>query len=158
MKKILFFILLLIGVLMINTPAEAKKKFKKSDLRLMSAIIYSEANGECYAGKKAVGIVVMNRVKHKDFPDSIKGVIYERGQFTPAHNGGLNQSLRIYDQYNKKGKFKGPMKDCRKAALEVLKGSRTIKINKKTKKMTGFLYFSRYIRRCRFQLGGHQFA
>ena len=53
-------------------------------LRLMSAIIYSEAGAECFAGKKAVGIVIMNRVKSKSYPNSLNGVVYQPYQFGPV--------------------------------------------------------------------------
>ena len=45
-------------------------KWTSSELRLMSTIIYLEAGNQCYAGKQAVGIVVMNRVRSKKFPNS----------------------------------------------------------------------------------------
>lgn len=55
----------------------------------MASIINCEAGSEPYQGKVAVGIVVMNRVSSKSFPNSIKGVIYQKGQFSPVRNGSL---------------------------------------------------------------------
>lgn len=136
---------------------KAKKKYTKTDLRYMTAIIYCEAQGESYQGKKAVGIVVMNRVRSKQFPNTVKKVIYQSGQFSPVRNGSLNKALDLYDKYNKKDKFKGPMKSCLKAAKEVLNGSTTIKVNGKKKQMKSYLYFSRYVPGAKFQLGAHQF-
>ena len=53
-----------------NIKVKVKNRYTKKQLRLMSSIIYSEANGECFAGKKAVGIVIMNRVASGRFPNS----------------------------------------------------------------------------------------
>ncbi len=64
---------------------------------LLAALIYSEAGGESYEGKLAVGAVVMNRVRSSAYPDSIHGVIYASGQFTPAMSGKVN---RIYESGN----------------------------------------------------------
>ena len=100
-----------------------KKKYTASELRYMTSIIYCEARGECYAGQKAVGIVVMNRVRSKKFPNSVKKVIYQSGQFSPVRSGSFSSALRTYDKQKKKNKFKGEMKSCRKAAIEALEGS-----------------------------------
>lgn len=145
-----------------TTKKEKKKKSKKtkytaSELRYMTSIIYCEARGESYAGQKAVGIVVMNRVRSKKFPNSIKKVIYQSGQFSPVRNGSLSRALSIYDQQKKKNKYKGEMKSCRKAAIEVLEGSTTIKVKGKRKQMKNYLFFSTYVRNAKFSLGGHQF-
>ena len=42
---------------------------------MLSSIIYSESGNQVYAGKKAVGIVVMNRVKSSLFPNTVSGVV-----------------------------------------------------------------------------------
>lgn len=137
--------------------AKKKKKYTASELRYMTAIIYCEARGESYQGKKAVGIVVMNRVRSTKFPDTIKKVIYQSGQFAPVRNGSLNRALDLYDSQNKKGKIKGTMKTCMKAAKEVLNGSTTVTVNGKKKEMKNYLFFSRYVSGAKFQLGAHQF-
>ncbi len=79
---------------------------------LLAALIHCEAGGESYEGQLAVGAVVMNRVRSSAYPDSIHGVIYASGQFTPAMNGKVNrvyESGRIYES-------------CIKAAEEALSG------------------------------------
>lgn len=63
------------------------------DTRLLAALIYCEAGGESYNGKLAVGAVVMNRVRSPAYPNTISGVIYASGQFTPAINGKV---ARVY--------------------------------------------------------------
>ena len=64
------------------------------DLRLLAALIYCEAGSESYQGQLAVGAVVMNRVRSGAYPNTISGVIYASGQFTPAMNGKV---ARIYN-------------------------------------------------------------
>ena len=99
----------------------------------------------------------MNRVRSDEFPNTIKKVIYQRGQFSPVRNGSLNRAFDTYDKQNEDGVFKGEMKSCRKAAVEVLEGSTTIKVKGKKKQMKSFLYFSRYVKNARYTLGAHQF-
>lgn len=60
---------------------------------LLSKIIQVEAGYESYESQVAVGSVVMNRVKDDRFPNTIEGVIYQDGQFPPAHNGLLDKSV-----------------------------------------------------------------
>lgn len=140
-----------------NKTTGKKQTYTDQELRYMTSIIYCEARGESYAGQKAVGIVVMNRKRSKEFPSSIKKVIYQRGQFTPASNGSLDKALSLYDKYSADGKFKGEMPDCYKAAKEALEGSTTVKVHGKEKDMKDYLYFSRYIRNAKYTLGHHQF-
>jgi len=79
---------------------------------LLAALIQCEAGGESYEGQLAVGAVVMNRVRSGAYPNSIHGVIYASGQFTPAQNGKVN---RVYES----GKIK---QSCIDAANEALSG------------------------------------
>ncbi|GGM24608.1 hypothetical protein GCM10011351_07930 [Paraliobacillus quinghaiensis] len=67
-----------------------------SDQDLMARMVHAEAKGESYAGKVAVATVILNRVDHKDFPNTVSGVIYQRSvggyyAFTPVKNGTINQ-------------------------------------------------------------------
>lgn len=136
---------------------KSNKQYTASELRYMTSIIYCEARGESYAGKKAVGIVVMNRVRSNKFPNSIKDVIYQRGQFSPVRNGSLNKALNLYDKQSKKGEIQGVMKTCMSAAEEALEGSTTVQVNGNEKQMKNYLFFSRYIRKAKYKLGAHQF-
>lgn len=63
------------------------------DLNLLAAIIYCEAGNQSREGKVAVGAVVMNRVASSLFPNTIREVIYQSGQFTPAYSGALASAL-----------------------------------------------------------------
>lgn len=131
-----------------------KKTYNPEALRLMATIIYCEAQGESYAGKLAVGIVVMNRKASREFPDSIKGVIYQKYQFQPTRNGSMKKALKLYDS----GKFKSAaQKDCIKAAKEALDGERTVVYKSKTINMKSYHFFSMYLKGCRLKIGNHQF-
>ena len=81
---------------------------------LLAAIIQCEAWGEPYEGKLAVGSVVMNRVAHPKFPNTITEVIYSPKQFAPVASGRLAYRLEH-----------GVVDDCKRAALEVLNGKIT---------------------------------
>ena len=70
-----------------NTPADT------SDLVLFAALLQCEAGGSGYDGMLAVATVVMNRVASPRYPNSIRGVIYQSGQFSPTWNGSLNRVL-----------------------------------------------------------------
>lgn len=67
-----------------NTYTESYK-----DLYLLAQIIHAEAKGEPYEGKLAVGNVIHNRVKSEQFPNSIRDVIFQKGQFQPVMNGSI---------------------------------------------------------------------
>ncbi|HWO74893.1 MAG TPA: cell wall hydrolase [Bacillus sp. (in: firmicutes)] len=66
----------------------------REELDLLARLVHAEAKGEPYAGKVAVATVVLNRVDHPDFPNTIKGVIYEKSNgyyaFSPVANGQIN--------------------------------------------------------------------
>ncbi len=64
-----------------------------SDLQLLARAINGEARGESYEGQVAVGAVILNRVKHADFPNTIAGVIYEPGAFTAVSDGQINHPI-----------------------------------------------------------------
>ena len=63
-----------------------------SNINLLSHLIYGEARGEPYSGQVAVGAVIMNRVKSSSFPNSIAGVIYQKGAFDAVSDGQINMS------------------------------------------------------------------
>lgn len=56
--------------------------YSSSDAYLLAKLIAAEARGESYTGQVAVGAVVLNRVAHASFPDTIAGVIYQKGAFS----------------------------------------------------------------------------
>ena len=60
------------------------------DVYLLARVIYGEARGEPYKGQVAIGAVVLNRVKSASFPNTIAGVIYQRGAFDAVSDGQIN--------------------------------------------------------------------
>ncbi len=106
MKQILK--ILLIIILAIVTIAEitilmdannennvyAASNSSTSDLQLMARAINGEARGEPYEGQVAVGAVILNRVKSSSFPNTIAGVIYEKGAFTAVADGQINVPIK----------------------------------------------------------------
>ena len=59
------------------------------DVYLLAQCIYGESRGEPYKGQVAVGAVVLNRVKSSAFPNSISGVIFQRGAFSAVDDGQI---------------------------------------------------------------------
>lgn len=82
------------------------------EVLLLAALIQCEAGNECYEGKVAVGAVVLNRVRSSRYPNTISGVIYSPGQFTPAGSGMVDSVLA-----------NGPKESCIQAAQEALNGT-----------------------------------
>jgi len=68
-------------------------QFADGDRYLLANLIYCEAGAEPYDGKVAVGSVVMNRVLSSVYPDTVLGVIYQKGQFSPVASGRLALAL-----------------------------------------------------------------
>ncbi|MBR6429792.1 MAG: spore cortex-lytic enzyme [Oscillospiraceae bacterium] len=66
---------------------------QSNDAALLARLISAEARGEPYTGQVAVGAVVLNRVKHPSFPNSISGVIYQRGAFSCLDDGQFDQPV-----------------------------------------------------------------
>ena len=64
-----------------------------NELNLLARIISAEARGEPYSGQVAVGAVVLNRVKHPSFPNTIAGVVYQKGAFTAIVDGQFNEPV-----------------------------------------------------------------
>lgn len=131
-----------------------KSMLTEENVRLMSAIIFCEAGSEPYAGKIAVGIVIMNRVHSKEFPNTIKKVIYQKGQFTPARSGALDKILKKYDNgtFTEKNHL-----DSVQAAIEVLEGRNSVEHKGEEINMDSYLFFSVSMKNCRLKIGNHKF-
>lgn len=67
--------------------------YSSSDYRLLARLISAEARGEPYSGQVAVGAVVLNRIEHPSFPNSISGVIYQKGAFSCIDDGQFNVAV-----------------------------------------------------------------
>lgn len=67
--------------------------FSESDIQLLAKIISAESRGEPYQGQVAVGAVIMNRIAHPSFPNTLSGVIYQEGAFSCLYDGGVNAAV-----------------------------------------------------------------
>lgn len=68
-------------------------RYSNSEVNLLARVISAEARGEPYTGQVAVGAVVLNRVEHPSFPNTIAGVLYQPGAFTCMTDGNFNQPV-----------------------------------------------------------------
>lgn len=87
----------------------------EDDIYLMACQVYVEAGAEPYDGMIGVANVIINRVLSDQFPDTVPEVIYQSGQFPPAHNGVLDRVLA-----------NGPGDECMQATLDALYGESTV--------------------------------
>ena len=86
-----------------------------TDEMLLAALIQCEAACQPYEGQVAVGAVVMNRVKSSGYPNTIAGVIYASGQFTPTRSDRV-ETLAV----------KGVKDSCLQAARAAMAGETTV--------------------------------
>lgn len=81
---------------------------QEHDVNLLARVISAEARGEPYAGQVAVGAVILNRIEHPSFPNTLAGVVYQPGAFTCMVDGQIDQPVA---------------ESARRAAREALAGS-----------------------------------
>lgn len=87
-------------------------EFQEGDRDLLACIIYCEAGNQPYTGQVAVGAVVINRVRSAAYPNTVSGVIYQKGQFSPVASGRLATRLAL-----------GANSQCYQAADEAMSGA-----------------------------------
>ncbi len=90
----------------INSSNNSNSSYS-TNLDLLARLVHGEARGEPYTGKVAVAAVVLNRVKSSSFPNTVAGVIYQKGAFDAVSDGQINMS---------------PDSTSRKAAQDALNG------------------------------------
>lgn len=114
--------------------------FAEGDRYLLANLIYCEAGAEPYSGQVAVGSVVMNRVLSSVYPDTVTGVIYQSGQFSPVASGRLALALA-------ESRATG---SCYQAADEVMGGATNV---------SNCVYFRTPVDGIepRYRIGGHIF-
>lgn len=66
---------------------------QQGSLDLLARVISAEARGEPYSGQVAVGAVILNRVNHPSFPNTIAGVVYQAGAFSCMDDGQFNEPV-----------------------------------------------------------------
>ena len=77
----------------ISTSSGQSYSPNEANIELLARVINGEARGEPYEGQVAVGAVVLNRVEHPSFPNSISGVVYQKGAFTAVDDGQINAEM-----------------------------------------------------------------
>ncbi|QKG85314.1 spore cortex-lytic enzyme [Kroppenstedtia pulmonis] len=77
---------------------QGKKTLSEEEMTWLARAVYSEARGEPYKGQVAVAAVVLNRVKSPQHPNTVKGVVLEKGAFTAVDDGQiwLNPNSQAY--------------------------------------------------------------
>ena len=74
-------------------PATLRALGMSNSVDLLARVISAEARGEPYSGQVAVGAVILNRVEHPSFPNTIAGVVYQPGAFTCMVDGQFNEPV-----------------------------------------------------------------
>ncbi|MHB8127453.1 MAG: SH3 domain-containing protein [Mobilitalea sp.] len=97
-------------ILQLEAEARAKKETEvkyrdevncsAEDIKLLACLVHSEAGTQSYEGKLAVANIVLNRVKSSKYANTIKGVIYQSGQFSVAASGSLAKQLANFNNYS----------------------------------------------------------
>ena len=90
-----------------SSSSNSSSNVNSSNLNLLSRVVYGEAREESYTGQVAVAAVVLNRVKHSSFPNTISGVVYQSGAFDCVSDGQINLT---------------PNETAKKAAQDALNG------------------------------------
>lgn len=67
--------------------------FTESEISLLARIISAESRGEPYEGQVAVGAVILNRIDHPSFPNTISGVIFQPLAFSCVNDGQINEPV-----------------------------------------------------------------
>lgn len=91
----------------ISSGGSGSGQYNSNDVYLLAKVIAAEARGESYVGQVAVGAVVLNRVSHSSFPDSIAGVVYQPGAFSCVNDSNWSVA---------------PTADSQKAARDAING------------------------------------
>ena len=99
----------------IQTIVGSAVSYTEEDVTLLAALIECEAGYKNYDALLAVGAVVVNRMKHPNYPNTVNGVIYQSGQFPPATNGKMDGILE-----------RGVKELCLTAARDALNGKTNV--------------------------------
>ena len=76
-----------------GNSSSSSGRYTSSDVALLAKVISAEARGEPYEGQVAVGAVVLNRVAHPSFPNSISGVVYQSGAFSAVTDSNWSAAV-----------------------------------------------------------------
>lgn len=76
----------------VETEAESEAPYSEDDLYLLSHLICGECEGCSRQMKTYVGSVVLNRIADSRFPNTLKEVIYQSGQYSCTWDGNFEKS------------------------------------------------------------------
>lgn len=76
-----------------NSGGTGSDSYSNADVELLAKVISAEARGESYEGQVAVGAVILNRVAHPSFPDTLSGVVYQKGAFSCVNDSNWYQPV-----------------------------------------------------------------
>lgn len=65
--------------------------FTEEEITLIAKLTIAEAGNQSDYGKRLVIDTVLNRMDSPYFPDTVKGVIFQKYQFSPVWNGGIDK-------------------------------------------------------------------
>lgn len=74
-------------------PSDSGSSTQEREVALLARVISAEARGEPYAGQVAVGAVILNRIEHPAFPNTLAGVVYQPGAFSCMDDGQIDQPV-----------------------------------------------------------------
>lgn len=80
----------------------------EGDIYLIAQVVCAESQSEPYKGKVAVASVILNRLRDPKFPNTVEGVIKQKGAFSCIINGNIK---------------KIPDEDSYRAVLDALQGT-----------------------------------
>lgn len=89
------------------TGSVSQPLWRETEVGLLARLVSGEARGEPYIGQVAVAAVVLNRVRSDEFPDTVSGVIFQRGAFDAVWDGQFDME---------------PTASCLRAARDALSG------------------------------------
>ncbi len=99
----------------VNTSYGSAVTFTDEDITLLAALLECEAGSRNYEAVLAVASVVVNRMKSRYYPNTVQGVVYQSGQFPPAHDGKVDRVLA-----------RGVKPVCVQAATDALNGKNNV--------------------------------
>lgn len=67
--------------------------FSQAEYELFARVVSAEARGESYEGQVAVAAVILNRIAHPSFPNTLSGVIYQPLAFSCLYDGGIDAEV-----------------------------------------------------------------
>lgn len=82
-----------LGINSTSTSSSGYGGYTESEYNLLVKVVSAEARGEPYQGQVAVAAVILNRVSHPSFPNTVSGVIYQPQAFSCLYDGGINASV-----------------------------------------------------------------